>query len=112
MKEISGVIRYKDKEYRLAYNLNAMERIQDEYGTLDEWGHKLFDAEPNVKAIIFGFEVMLNEAIMIDNEDNGTNEPLLTTRQVGRLLTELGLQEAADTMLDTINRSTESAEKN
>ena len=54
MKEISNVINYKNKEYKIVFNLNVMEAIQDEYGTFDKWG-KLTDGlkgEPNVKAIM------------------------------------------------------------
>ena len=38
IKEVSSKITYKDKEYKLVFNLNVMEKIQDEYKTLDKWG--------------------------------------------------------------------------
>jgi hypothetical protein len=34
---------------------------------------------------------MINEAIDIENENNGTNEPMLTEKQVGRIMTEVGI---------------------
>ena len=64
MKEMRTEIEYKGTTYNLVFDLNVMEEIQDEYGTLDEWG-KLTDGstgEPNAKAVIFGFTAMLNEA--------------------------------------------------
>ena len=74
MKEISKTFEYKNKEYRLAFNLNVMEQIQEEYGTLEKWG-ELTDGtvsgEPSAKAVIFGFAAMLNEGIEIDNEEKG-----------------------------------------
>lgn len=112
MKEISGTIQYNGKEYKLSYNLNVMEIIQEKYGTLEEWGRQLFDGEPKVSAILFGFRAMLNESIEIDNEANGTDIPLLTEKQVGRLITSYGLQRATDELLATVNKSTESQEKN
>lgn len=114
MKETSSEIKYKGNTYHLVFNLNVMEEIQDEYETLDKWG-KLTDGsegEPNAKAIIFGLTSMLNEGIDIDNEDNGTDIKPFTKKQVGRLLTEIGLEEATKKLSDTVIESTKSDEKN
>ena len=93
-----------------------MEAIQEEYGTLDEWG-ALTDGtnnngEPNAKAVIFGFTQMLNEGIEIDNEDNGTDTKPLTLKQVGRIITEFGLVNATQVMNETVVDSTKDEEKN
>ena len=56
MKDFNGEIQYKDRTYRLVFNLNVMEDIQEKYGSIEEWG-KLTDGaegEPNAKAVIFG----------------------------------------------------------
>lgn len=114
MKEISNVIKYKDKEYKIVFNLNVMEQIQDEYGTLDKWG-KLTDGsegEPNIKALIFGFTCMINEGIEIDNDENGTDNKLFTQKQIGRLMQEVGLEEMTKVLTNTVTASTKSAEKN
>lgn len=114
MKEISNVIKYKDKEYKIVFNLNVMEQIQDEYGTLDKWG-KLTDGsegEPNIKALIFGFYCMINEGIEIDNDENGTDNKLFTQKQIGRLMQEVGLEEMTKVLTNTVTASTKSAEKN
>lgn len=116
MKEISKTLEYKGKEYKLVFNLNVMEVIQDKYGTLENWG-KLTDGtgndgEPNAKAVIFGITAMLNEGIDIDNEENGTEEKMLTNKQVGRMITEIGLKSSAQLMNGVVIDSTQSAEKN
>lgn len=113
MKDINGKIQYKGRDYTLAFNLNVMEKIQEEYGSLEKWG-ELTDTqgEPNAKAIIFGFTQMLNEGIEIDNEDNGTDIKPLTLRQVGRMITEVGLGSASAVLNDTVVKSTENTEKN
>ena len=116
MKEISKTFEYKGKEYKLVFNLNVMEVIQDKYGTLENWG-KLTDGtendgEPNAKAVIFGITAMLNEGIDIENEENGTEEKMLTNKQVGRMITDIGLQSSAQLMNDVVIDSTQSAEKN
>ena len=114
MKEMKNEIEYKDQKYSLVFNLNVMEEIQDKYGTLDEWG-KLTDGstgEPNAKAVVFGFTAMLNEGIDIDNEEKGTDIKPLTHKQVGRILTEIGLKEATKKMNNTVIESTKSEEKN
>ena len=116
MKEISKTLEYKGKKYKLVFNLNVMEIIQDKYRTLENWG-KLTDGaknngEPNAKAVIFGITAMLNEGIDIDNEENGTEEKMLTKKQVGRMITEIGLKSSAQLMNGVVVDSTKSAEKN
>lgn len=116
MKEISKTLEYKGKNYKLVFNLNVMEVIQDKYGTLENWG-KLTDGtendgEPNAKAVIFGITAMLNEGIDIENEENGTKEKMLTNKQVGRMITEIGLKSSAQLMNGVVIDSTQSAEKN
>lgn len=114
MKDFNGAIQYRDREYRLVFNLNVMESIQEEYGTIDNWG-KLTDSkdgEPNAKAVIFGFREMLNEGIDIANEEDGTDTKPLTLKQVGRMITEVGLLNATRTLNDTVVNSTQSVEKN
>ena len=38
MKDFNGEIQYKGKSYKLVFNLNVMETIQEEYGSIDVWG--------------------------------------------------------------------------
>jgi hypothetical protein len=116
MKEISKTLEYKGKKYKLVFNLNVMQVIQDKYRTLEYWG-KLTDGaknngEPNAKAVIFGITAMLNEGIDIDNEENGTEEKMLTKKQVGRMITEIGLKSSAQLMNGVVVDSTQSSEKN
>ena len=142
MKDINGEIQYKEKTYKLVFNLNVMEAIQEKYGSLDRWGELTdgtahaqkeyaqkhgsldgwdelkpeekakFNGEPNAKAVIFGFTEMINEGIDIQNEENGTDIKPLTLRQVGRLITDVGLANATKTLNETVIASTQSEEKN
>ena len=114
MKDINGKIQYRDKEYKIVFNLNVMEAIQAEYGTMEKWGDLTDGAEgePDAKAVIFGIREMLNEGIDIDNDENGTDIPFFTHKQVGRLVTEVGLRNVTETMNQTVIESTQSAEKN
>ena len=113
MKATNGVIEYKNREYKLVFNLNSMEQIQEEYGSIDKWG-ELTDGtdenngEPNIKALVFGLTVMLNEGIEIDNEEKGEDIKPFTKKKVGRIVSEIGLQEALNTMNNTVIESTKS----
>ena len=101
---VTSTIEYKGKKFKLVFNLNVMEALQDKYDSLDKWG-ELTDGsqgEPDIKALKFGFTEMLNEGIEIDNEDNGTNEPLLTSKQVGRIITEAGLDNVQKKMNEVV----------
>ena len=114
MKDMCGHIQYKGKDYKLVFNLNVMETIQEEYGSVEKWGDLTDggEGEPNAKAVIYGFTQMLNEGIDITNDEEGTNDKPLTLKQVGRMITEVGLREATKSMQDTVIKSTESEVKN
>lgn len=98
--EVSG------KEYTLAWNLNVMEEMQDKYGSLEAWGKISEGEEPKISSIIDAFEAMINEGIEIDNEKNGTNEKPLTHRQIGRIISAYGVENAAETMKNAISDAT------
>ena len=115
MKNTVVYIETADKKYPLLFNLNVMEEIQEHYGSLNEWGKVTQgDGEPKVKDLKFGVMAMLNEGIDVDNEDHGTNEPLLTSKKVGRIMTEVGIQRVVEAIREITLESvkTEGNEKN
>ena len=115
MKNTVVYIETETKKYPLAFNLNVMEEIQEHYGSLDEWGKVTQgDGEPKVKDLKYGVLAMLNEGIDMENETNGTNEPLLTDKKVGRIMTEVGVQNIIKAIQDITVSSvkTEDSEKN
>lgn len=114
MKDIMGKLLVNDKTYPMTFNLNVMEAIQEEYGSLEKWGN-LTDGstgEPNAKAVIFGFTQMINEGLDIEAEETGAEVKLLTTKQVGRIITAYGLTDATAVLNNTVVESTQSSEKN
>lgn len=117
MKKLEKIT-YKGHDYNLAFNFNVMEEIQDEYGTIDHWteitegGKGKKKTEPNAKAVIFGFMCMLNEGIDIENDENGTDIKPLTHKQVGRMMTAVGMNEISSKMQNTIINSADTNEKN
>lgn len=114
MKDFVNEITYKNETYKLVFNLNVMEEIQEEYGTIEKWGDLTDGAEgePDAKAIIFGFTAMINEGIDIENDEEGTDKPFLSLKKVGRIISELGFEEATNTLNETVIESTKSDEKN
>ena len=114
MKSKLQEIEYKDKTYKLAFDLNVMEAIQDEYGSIEAWGKLVEpeDGEPNIKALVFGATQMINEGIEISNDDDGTDEKPLTHRKVARILTEVGLESVTDKVQKSVIDSTEDDSKN
>lgn len=113
IKDVTTEIEYKNKTYHLVFNLNVMQEIQEEYGTIEKWG-ALTDGtngEVNIKALIFGFTRMLNEGIEIENEENGENATQykpFTEKQVGRMITEIGLENMTKRLTETVIESTKS----
>lgn len=110
IKDVFNEIEYKEQKYKVYFNLNVMEEIQAEYKTFDNWtdlvGGK--GKEVDIKALKFGFQAMLNEGIDIQNEEEGTDIKPLTEKQVGRMLTTIGLQTASQKLIDTVVESTKS----
>ena len=97
MQDVKKIFSHQGVDYPLVFNLNVMENIQQEYGSVQAWGDltdgtaygkrdyekkngvdswdELTDeqkaankGEPDAKAIIFGFGEMLNEGIDMENE--------------------------------------------
>ena len=114
MKSKLQEIEYNDKTYQLAFDLNVMEAIQDEYGSIEAWG-KLVEpdeGEPNIKALVFGAMQMINEGIEISNDENGTDEKPLTHRKVARIMTAVGLESVTDKVQKSVIDSTADDSKN
>ena len=115
MKNTVVYIEADGKKYPLAFNLNVMEEIQEHYGSLDEWGRVTQgEGEPKVKDLKYGVMAMLNEGIDMQNESNGTNEPMLTAKKVGRIMTEVGIQKVVSAIQEITVESvrTEDERKN
>lgn len=89
-------IEAKDRRYPIVFNINVMEEIQEAYGSISAWGSIVENAsggEPKVKDLKIGLTMMINEGIDIENEETNGNTPMLTAKQVGRLITEVGFVE-------------------
>lgn len=111
MKDISRTLEYRGKTYKLVFNLNVMQEIQEHFGTTGKWADAMSTEggrEPLAKDIIYGFTAMLNEGIDIDNENKPKDEQMapLTLKQVGRILTEIGIDGAANEMKSVVVEST------
>ena len=112
MKDNAGKITYKEKEYKVVFNLNVMEAIQEEYGTLDKWTELTSGAnqEVNIKALKFGYREMLNEGLSIEAEEKGEEYKPVTPAFVGRMLTDIGLDNMTKTLQETVIESTKTDE--
>lgn len=112
MKNIVVYLETEKRKYPLVFNLNVMEEIQEQYGSLDEWGKiTQGNGEPQIKDLKAGIMAMINEAIDIENEENGTNEPMVTTKQVGRMMTEVGIETIVQKIREITVASTKSEDE-
>ena len=88
-------IEAENRRYPIVFNINVMEEIQEAYGSLSAWGAIVENAdggEPKVKDLKIGLMLMINEAIDIENEEKGEKAPMVTSKQVGRLISEVGFR--------------------
>ena len=107
MKNARVYIETEKKKIPLVFNLNVMEEIQEKYGTLEKWGEiTTGDGEPKVKDLKAGIMAMMNEAIDIENDDRAEKQPLLTVKQVGRIISRAGLENSAKTLNNAVIEAT------
>lgn len=101
----------EDKKYPLIFNLNVMEIIQNKYGSLRKWQESIFvdkesedkeQLEPNISDVIFGLKEMMNEAVDILNEEREEKQTLFTDKQVGRIITKVGLKGSTNKIGESI----------
>jgi hypothetical protein len=115
MKEMKSEIEYKGQKYNVVFNLNVIEALQNKYGTFDKWVDlvqpKNKEQETDLKALKFAFREALNEGIDIDNEDNETDIKFLTEKQVGRIITEIGVSDASKKLQEVVIESTKNDEE-
>lgn len=101
---------YKGIEYDLVFNLNVMEMLQEEYGSVEAWSAKAMESdEPNIKVLKFGFKAMINEGIEIYNEDHiSEQKELVDDKTVGRIISSVGFSNVTDIIANTVINSTHS----
>lgn len=106
-------IKCQEMEYPLVFNLNVIEKLQDKYGSYEKWGEMTDgkEKEINIGALKFGILEMINEGIDIENENKEIKRDFLTLKQVGRLITELGMKKLTDKVQETVIESTKSNEE-
>lgn len=101
-----------DVKYPLVFNLNVMEEIQNEYSSIQKWSELVEGEESDIKALKYGITAMINEGIDIENENLEIKREFVTTKQVGRIITQIGLKEITKKVQKTVVDSTQSESKN
>ena len=100
------------EKFPLAFTLNVMEALQDEYGTLSEWSELIRNQkEPNIKALKFFITEAINEGIEIENEKSSEKRVSITSSKACRIITEIGLKKVANTITKMITESMPHDEK-
>lgn len=114
MKEKLIYLETSKGKYPMSFNLNVMEEIQEQYGSMEAWGDivgRKDKSEPKVKDLKNGLMIMINEGIDIENETKTEKAPFLSPKQVGRILTELGFSEIYNKIKEITVASAKSGEK-
>ncbi len=100
------------EKFPLAFTLNVMESIQNEYETLSNWSELIRNKkEPNIKALKFFITEAINEGIEIENEKSSEKRVPITSSKAGRIITEIGLKKVANTITKMITESMPHDEK-
>ena len=116
MKNNETYIEYKGQKYDVVFDMNVIEELQRKYGSFNNWSELIQptkeNEECNIEALKFGFCEAINEGIDIANEDREEKLEFLTPRQVGRIITDLGLRNINEKIQESVIESTKSEEKN
>ena len=115
MKINETYIEYKGKKFDVVFDMNVIETLQTKYGSFNKWSDLIQPTngeECNIEALKFGFCEAINEGIDIANEDKEEKQDFLTLKQIGRIITEIGLKEVNKKVQDAVIESTKSEEKN
>ena len=118
MKEMISkmpIIEYKGKKYSLVFDMNVIETLQTKYGSFNKWSDLVQPTdgtECSIEALKFGFCEAINEGIDIANEDNEDKLQPLTLKQIGRIITEIGLKEINEKIQEAVIESSKIEEKN
>ncbi len=102
-----------DTKYPMAFTINVMEATEEEYGGLENWAKLMDSSEPSYKALKFMVLEIINEGIDIENEKlkDDKKKDALTSKQVGRLITRIGLEEIGMKVFNLIKESLPKGDK-
>lgn len=97
-------LKTKNEEYPFIYSLNVMNALQMKYGSLDAWSELIesTDKEPSIDAILSFFKEAINEGIDIENEKKHTQRDFVSQKKVGRIISEIGIEEAGKQLRNAI----------
>lgn len=106
-------IHTEKRDYPIVFNINVMEEIQEAYKSVSVWGAIVENregGEPKVKDLKIGLMYMINEGIDIENEMTGKNEPMVDSKQVGRIISEVGFEEITQVIKNLTIASTKTGD--
>lgn len=116
MLEIKKYIESGSEKYPVIFSFNVLEEIQDKYDSFDNWSHVIEGEEyinngwekkePKIKDIKYFIKIAINEGIDLENEKTNGNRKFLTDKQVGRLISEVGVQKISKIIREVIQTST------
>ena len=102
-----------ESKYPMAFTINVMEATEEEYGGVENWAKLMDKSEPSYKALKFMVLEIINEGIDIENEKlkDDKKKDALTSKQVGRLITRIGLEEIGMKVFNLIKESLPKGDK-
>ena len=116
MLEIKKYIETKEDKYPVIFSFNVLEEIQNKYDSFDNWSHiiegeqfidgKWQKKEPKISDVKYFIKIAINEGIDLENEKTNSDRKFLTDKQVGRLISEVGVQTISKIIREVIQTST------
>lgn len=113
MKDIKSYIETEKAKYPVVFNLNVMEDFQEKFGSMQAWSDLIDgkNGEPSIKTLKYGLMVMINEAIDMQNEENDEKMAFVNEKQVGRIISQVGIDKIGGVIRDTTIKSVDTGEQ-
>lgn len=94
------------ERFPFIFSLNVMSAIQKKYGSMNSW-EKLMkpeskENEADIEALLFFFTESINEGIDIENEKLDNKRPFVTSKKVGRIISEIGIENARNQLKSSV----------
>ena len=131
MLDIIKHLEIGDKKYPMVATINVLEKIQQEYGTIEKWQKLMLGFKEETKKDKKGNETIelvetneislkdmkffvlesINEGIDIENEKLTEKREFITEKQAGRIITQIGVSQMLDEITSLLNNSNRSSEE-
>ena len=91
MRDVFKHFKIGEIEYPFCFNINVVEKLQEEYGSITKWNECLQSEKGSeqIKALKCMMSESINEGIDMENIERNENRPFISLKETGRIISGL-----------------------